>query len=165
VIRAYKQQYQLPGTTVVFATLYGPHDEFDISRSHVVSALIRKFCEARRDDLPEVEVWGDGTQTRELIYIEDQIAGLLMASDYEGDLINIGQGVETKISDLAEMIKEISGFEGDIFYNTNRFVGVNRKVLNIDKAIELFGWTIENKMHTLEEGLSKTIKWYQRTML
>jgi GDP-L-fucose synthase len=100
-----------------------------------------------------------------LIYIEDQIAGLLMASDYEGDLINIGQGVETKISDLAEMIKEISGFEGDIFYNTNRFVGVNRKVLNIDKAIELFGWTIENKMHTLEEGLSKTIKWYQRTML
>ena len=164
-IKAYKQQYGLTGTTAVFATLYGPHDEFDPSKSHVVSALIKKFCEAVRDDKEEVEVWGDGTQTRELIFVEDQIAGLLMTCGYDGDLINIGCGQETKISDLAEMIKEVSGFTGKIVYNTNRFVGVKRKVLNINKSKEIYGWTINNKMHTLKEGLSKTIEWYKKEML
>ena len=160
-IKAYKKQYGLKGTTVVFATLYGPHDEFDISRSHVVSALVQKFCDAVRDGKDQVEVWGDGSQTRELIYIDDQIDGLLMAADYEGDLINIGSGEETRIKDLAEMIKKLSGFQGEIFYNTNRFVGVKRKVLNIDKAKESFGWTVENNLHTLEEGVKKTIDWYR----
>ena len=160
-IKAYKKQYGLKGTTVVFATLYGPHDEFDISRSHVVSALIQKFCDAVKDGKDEVEVWGDGTQTRELIYIDDQIDGLLMASEYEGDLINIGSGIETSIRDLAEMIKRLSGFEGRIDYNTDRFVGVKRKVLNIDEAKESFGWTVNNKMHSLEEGVMKTIIWYR----
>jgi len=159
-IKAYKKQYGLKGTTVVFATLYGPHDEFDISRSHVVSALIQKFCDAVRDNKDEVEVWGDGTQTRELIYIQDQIDGLLMATEYDGDLINIGSGNETSIKDLAEMIKNLSGFKGKIFYNTNRFVGVKRKVLNIDKAKKSFGWTVRNAMHSLEEGVQKTINWY-----
>ena len=160
-IKAYKKQYGLQGTTVVFATLYGPHDEFDISRSHVVSALVQKFCdaEARGDD--QVEVWGDGTQNRELIYIEDQIKGLLMTCDYEGDLINIGSGVETSIANLATTIKDLSGFKGKIYYNTNRFVGVKRKVLNINKAKEMFGWTIANRMTELEEGIEKTITWYR----
>ena len=76
-IEAYKKQYNLKGTTVVFATLYGPHDEFDLEKSHVVSALVKKFCDAKEYDTPEVEIWGDGTQTRELIYVEDQINGLL----------------------------------------------------------------------------------------
>lgn len=160
-IKAYKKQYGLKGTTVVFATLYGPHDEFDISRSHVVSALVQKFCDAVRTGKDQVEVWGDGTQTRELIYIDDQIDGLLMAADYDGDLVNIGTGQETRISDLAEVIKRFSGFKGEIFYNTNRFVGVKRKVLNIDEAKRSFGWTIRNKMHTLEEGVKKTIDWYR----
>jgi|10_taG_2_1085330.scaffolds.fasta_scaffold01751_5 GDP-L-fucose synthase len=160
-IKAYKKQYGLQGTTVAFATLFGPHDEFDLARSHVVSALVQKFCDAVRDDLPEVEIWGDGTQTRELIYIDDQITGLLMTCDYDGELINIGSGVETQITDLAETIKELSGFKGELVYNTNRFVGVKRKVLNIDKAKNLFGWTTDNKMHTLEEALQKTINWYR----
>ena len=160
-INAYKKQYGLKGTTVVFATLYGPHDEFDISRSHVVSALVQKFCDAVRDGKDQVEVWGDGSQTRELIYIDDQIDGLLMAADYEGDLINIGSGEETRIKDLAEMIKKLSGFQGEIFYNTNKFVGVKRKVLNIDKAKQSFGWTEENNLHSLEEGIKKTIDWYK----
>ena len=164
-IRAYKQQYKLPGTTAVFATLYGPHDEFDPTKSHVVSALIKKFCEAVRDGEDEVEVWGDGLQTRELIFVEDQISGLLLTCDYDGDMINIGTGQETRIRDLAEMIKEVSGFTGKIVYNTNRFVGVKRKVLNIDRAKDLYGWTTDNKLHSLEEGLSKTIEWYNKEML
>ena len=108
-----------------------------------------------------MEVWGDGSQHRELIYIDDQIDGLLMTCEYDGDLINIGSGKETKISHLAETIKKMSGFTGKIVYNTNRFVGVKRKVLNISKAKNTFGWTIDNEMHTLEEALAKTIKWYR----
>jgi len=161
-IKAYKKQYGLKGTTVVFATLYGPHDEFDISRSHVVSALVQKFCDAQAQDLPQVEVWGDGRQTRELIYIDDQIEGLLMTCDYEGDLINIGTGEEVTIKHLAELIKELSGFEGEIYYNTDRFVGVRRKVLDITQAQNLCGWTLINPMTSLEKGLEKTIKWYRK---
>jgi len=100
-IEAYKKQYKLKGTTVAFATLYGPHDEFDLEKSHVVSALVKKFCDAKESGTPQVEIWGDGTQTRELIYIEDQIKGLLAVSEYDGALINIGSGEETLIKDLA----------------------------------------------------------------
>jgi GDP-L-fucose synthase len=162
-IEAYKDQYKLQGTTVVFATLYGPHDDFDPTRSHVVSALIKKFCDARVNNEPSVEVWGDGTQTRELIYIDDQILGMLMAADYNGPLINIGSGIEVTIKELAETIKRLTGFQGDIVYNTNRFVGVMHKVLNVDLAKELYGWTGEHKLTTLEHGLRKTITWYFRT--
>jgi GDP-L-fucose synthase len=160
-IKAYKQQYGLNGTTVAFATLFGPHDEFDITRSHVVSALVQKFCDAVKNGDSEVEVWGDGTQQRELIYIDDQIDGLLMTCAYDGALINIGSGKETKISNLAETIKRLSGFTGEIIYNTDRFVGVKRKVLDITKAKKSFGWTVDNKMHSLEEALAKTIAWYR----
>ena len=164
-IEAYKKQYKLKGTTVVFATLYGPHDEFDITRSHVVSALVQKFCDAVDKKLDEVEVWGDGTQTRELIYIDDQIEGLLMSLDYDGELLNIGSGIETSIKDLAETICELTNFDGRIFYNTDRFVGVKRKVLNIDKAKKEIKWTIDNKMHSLEDGLTKTIEFYKKEYL
>jgi GDP-L-fucose synthase len=166
-IEAYKRQYGLKGTTVVFATLYGPHDEFDLEKSHVVSALIKKFCDAKAFSTPEVEIWGDGTQTRELIYVEDQINGLLTTCQYDGDLINIGTGIETTIRDLAETIGRLTEFEGKIFYNTDRFVGVKRKVLDISKSKELYGWTVneESKLTPLEEGLRKTIAWYRQNYL
>ena len=159
-IGAYKDQYGLKGTTVVFATLYGPHDSFDREKAHVVSALVRKFVEAKDNNTSEVEVWGDGTQTRELIYIEDQIKALLAVIDYDGDLINIGTGSTTTIRDLAETIKVLVGYEGNIFYNTNRFVGVKHKVLNISLAKEKFGWMDTIKPDTLENNLKKTIGWY-----
>ena len=110
-------------------------------------------------------MWGDGKQTRELIYVDDQIEGLLMSLDYSGELLNIGSGIETSIRDLAEMIKELTGFGGEIVYNTDRFVGVKRKVLNIDMAKDEIGWTIDNKMHTLKEGLMKTINFYREEYL
>jgi len=162
-IEAYKKQYKLKGTTVAFATLYGPHDEFDLEKSHVVSALVKKFCDAKESGTPQVEIWGDGTQTRELIYIEDQIKGLLAVSEYDGALINIGSGEETLIKDLAETIHKLTEYEGEIVYNTDRFVGVKRKVLDISKAKELYGWTVnaETKLTSLEEGLGKTINWYR----
>jgi len=164
-IAAYKKQYKLKGTTVVFATLYGPNDEFDLDKSHVVSALIKKFCDAKHFNASEVEIWGDGTQMRELIYVEDQIVGLLMTCVYDGDLINIGTGVETTIKDLANKIYHLTGFKGKIKYNTNKFVGVKRKVLDISKAKKKFGWTINNNMTSLSLGLEKTIKWYKKEYL
>lgn len=159
-IEAYKAQYGLKGTTVVFATLYGPHDSFDREKAHVVSALVRKFVEAKDNNSPEVEVWGDGTQTRELIYVEDQIKALICVLDYDGELINIGTGVENTIRDLAEKIRTLVGYEGKIYYNTNRFVGIKHKVLNVDLARRLFGWTETIKPDTLENNLKKTIDWY-----
>lgn len=164
-IEAYKDQYKLRGTMPMFATLYGPHDDFNIKTAHVVAALVGKFCNAKKNNLPEVEVWGDGTQTRELIFVEDQIDGLLMAAqNFEGNILNIGTGIETTIKELAETIKKMSGYQGKIVYNTNRFVGVKNKVLDITKAKNEIGWTSKNKMHTLEEGLKKTINWYEKNI-
>lgn len=162
-IEAYKDQYKLKGTTVAFATLYGPHDDFDIKRSHVVSALIQKFCDATVRGDKEVEVWGDGTQTRELIFVVDQILGMLMAADYEGALINIGSGVEVTVANLADMIRDLSESTAEIVYNTDRFVGVMHKVLNVDLAKDRYGWTTEHKLTTLWHGLRQTIDWYYKT--
>ena len=163
-IEAYKKQYGLKGTTAIFGTLYGPYDDFDLKTAHVVGALISKFCDAKKQGISEVEVWGDGNQTRELIYVEDQLDGLLMiAQNYDGKMLNLGTGIQTTITDLAEKIKEISRYPGKIVYNTNKFVGVIHKVLNISKAKREIGWTEENKMHSLEQGLKKTIDWYEES--
>lgn len=159
-VKAYKQQFGLNGTCLAFATLYGPHDTFDPEKSHVVSALIKKFVDAKvRGDL-EVEVWGDGLQSRELIYVWDQALALLMCADYNGDLLNIGLGSQITIKELAEKISMIVGFKGTIKYNTKRFVGVRKKVLNVDLAKSMFGWQTRNRMHTLEEGLRKSLDFY-----
>lgn len=160
-IDAYKSQHGLIGTTVIFATLYGEHDCFDLDKAHVVSALIRKFIEATDECFPTVEVWGDGTQTRELIHVADQVAGLLTVIDYNGDVINIGTGESNTIRELAETIKDVVGFKGEIRYNPNKFTGVKHKVLNIDLAKRLYGWTTDIKIGTLVEGITNTVKWYR----
>jgi len=158
-IKAYKQQYGLKGTVAVLTTLYGPHDSFDLEKVHVVSALVKKFCDGKLDNSKQVEVWGDGLQSRELIYVEDQIKGILLVADYDGDLINVGSGQETTIKFLAEKIKETVGYQGEIFYNTDRFVGARQKVLDISKAKEKYSWSPQV---TLEQGLKKTIEWYMQ---
>jgi len=159
-IEAYKHQYGLKGTTVIFATLYGPHDHFDPEKSHVVSALVKKFVDAKYNNEPEVEVWGDGTQTRELIYVDDQIRGILSVLDYEGSLINIGTGESITIKELAETIKTLTGYKGTLYYNTNRFVGIKHKVLDVSLARETYGWTSTIQCGTLADNLTKTINWY-----
>lgn len=160
-IEAYKSQYGLQGTTVIFATLYGPYDHFDLEKSHVVSALVKKFVDARINTEPSVEIWGDGTQTRELIYVDDQIKGLLTVLDYDGPIINIGTGVETSIKELAETIKLLTGYTGNIHYNTNKFVGIKKKVLDVSLAKDKYGWTTTTPIGTLRDGLIKTIEYYE----
>jgi len=164
-IEAYKDQYNLSGTTVIFATLYGPHDHFDPEKSHVVSALVKKFVDAIDNNETEVEVWGDGTQTRELIYVDDQILGLLSVLDYNGPLINIGTGHSITIRELAETIKEQSGYYGNIFYNTNRFVGIKHKVLDVSLAKNMYGWTSKIQCNSLKNNLNKTIEWYRNNKI
>ena len=160
-LQGYKQEYGLKGTTVIPATLYGPHDHFDPDKSHVVSALIRKFVTAARENLPEVEVWGDGTQTREIMYVEDQFKGLVAVLDYDGPIINIGSGEAITIRELAETLKELTGYQGEIFFNTSRFVGNARKVSDISLAKQLYGWTTDIKIGGTKENLKKTVDWYQ----
>ncbi len=164
-LEAYKDQYNLSGTTVIFATLYGPHDHFDPEKSHVVSALVKKFVDAIDNNETEVEVWGDGTQTRELIYVDDQILGLLSVLDYNGPLINIGTGHSITIRELAETIKEQSGYYGNIFYNTNRFVGIKHKVLDVSLAKNMYGWTSKIQCNSLKNNLNKTIEWYRNNKI
>lgn len=160
-IEANKAQFGLKGTTVILSTLFGPYDHFDLEKSHVVSALIKKFVDAKLDGQDVVEVWGGGTQTRELIYVEDQIEGILTVMDYDGPIINIGTGIETPVNELAELIKEVSGFQGEIVYNPNKFVGIKRKVLDISLAKEKYGWTTDIPVRSLEEGLKKTVEYYE----
>ena len=160
-ISAYKSQYNLKGTTATFATLYGPHDIFDIEKAHVVSALIKKFVDAKENNLPQVEIWGDGTQTRELIYVQDQIMGLISVLDYDGDLINIGTGVSHTIKHLAETIRDIVNYEGEIFYNTKKFVGVKHKILDVSLAKNIFGWTDSIQIGDFKDNIKKTVDWYK----
>lgn len=159
-IEAYKSQYGLKGTTVIPATLYGPYDHFDSTKSHVVSALIVKFVKAVENNLPTVEVWGDGSQTREILYVKDQIQGIMEVLDYNGPLINIGSGVSISIKELAEILKDVTGFKGNIFYNTEKFVGSKKKLMDISLARELYGWTTDIPVGDIKENLRKTVEWY-----
>lgn len=163
-LQGYKQEYGLKGTTVIPATLYGPHDHFDPDKSHVVSALIRKFVIAKREKLSEVEVWGDGTQTREILYVDDQFKGLISVLNYDGPVINIGSGIPTTIRELAETIKELTGYQGRIFFNTDRFVGNTKKVSDITLAKNLYGWTTDIKIGSTKENLKKTIDWFMQNL-
>lgn len=160
-IESYKSQYGLKGTTIIPATLYGPYDHFDPDKSHVVSALIQKFVRAQENNLPTVEVWGDGSQTREIMYVEDQALGLLTVLDYEGSILNIGSGISTSIKELAETLKEVTNFKGNIFYNTSKFVGSKKKVMDISLARNLYGWTTTVKIGDIKDNLRKTAEWYK----
>lgn len=160
-IEAYKSQYGLKGTTLIPATLYGPHDHFDPEKSHVVSALIQKFVHAQENNLPSVEVWGDGSQTREILYVEDQIHGLCNALDFDGPILNVGSGIPVTVKKIAETIKEVSGYQGKIDYNASKFVGNKNKVMDISLARSLYGWTTDIKVGGLQERLKQTVDWYK----
>jgi GDP-L-fucose synthase len=154
--QAYREQY---GTNAIFllpANLYGPGDNFDLETSHVIPALIRKMVEAESD----VVLWGDGSPTREFLYVDDCAEGLLLAGDgYDGaEPVNLGTGVETSIRELAETIAEVTGFDGEIVWDTSMPNGQPRRSLDPSRARELFGFEART---TLREGLAQTIAWYR----
>ncbi len=154
--QAYREQYGLDTIFLLPTNLYGPRDNFDLETSHVIPALIRKMLAG--DD--EIVLWGDGTPTREYLYVEDAAEGLLLAAErYDGaEPVNLGTGVETSIRETAELVAEIVGFEGRITWDPSMPNGQPRRSLDASRAKELFGFEARTP---LRDGLEKTVAWYR----
>ena len=154
--QSYREQYGLDTIFLLPANLYGPRDNFDLETSHVIPALIRKMTDASG----EVVLWGDGSPTREFLYVADAAEGLLLAAEqYDGaDPVNLGTGVETSIRELAELIAELTGFEGELVWDTSMPNGQPRRQLDASRAERLFGFRARTP---LREGLEQTIAWYR----
>jgi len=157
--QAYRAQYGFNAIYLLPVNLYGPRDNFDLETSHVIPALIRKFAEAKERGLGDVTLWGDGSPTREFLYVEDAAEAILLAAErYDGDQpVNLGTGEEISIRDLAQIIAEEVGFAGNTVWDTTKPNGQPRRCLDVSRAEELFGF---QSVHRLHEGLSKTIAWY-----
>lgn len=157
--QSYRDQY---GTNAIFllpVNLYGPGDNFDLDSSHVVPALVRKCIAARNDARNEIVLWGDGSPTREFLYVADAADGIVMATErYEaGEPVNLGSGTEISIRDLAGLIAEMTGFRGHILWDKTRPNGQPRRRLDVSRAKQAFGFQAKT---SLRVGLQKTIDWY-----
>jgi GDP-L-fucose synthase len=154
--QAYREQYGLSSIFVLPTNLYGPRDNFDLQTSHVIPALIRKMLESP----DEVVLWGDGSPTREYLYVEDCAEGLALAAErYDGaEPVNLGTGVETSIRETAELVAEAVGFEGRITWDTSMPNGQPRRSLDASRAEELFGFRARTP---LREGIARTVAWYR----
>ena len=160
MLQAYRQQYDLNGIYLLPANLYGPGDNFDPGSSHVIPALIRRFCEARANDDEQVVVWGTGTPSREFLFVEDCARAIVMATRQydDGEPVNIGTGDEITIADLAELIRTHVGFRGAIHWDASMPDGQPRRRLDTTRAKAAFGFEAETR---LDEGLRRTIEWYR----
>jgi GDP-L-fucose synthase len=154
--QSYREQYGLDAIFLLPANLYGPRDNFHPTNAHVIPDLIRKMVESSG----EVVLWGDGSATREFLYVDDAAEGLLLAAQrYDGaDPVNLGTGSEISIHDLAELIAELTGFGGEIVWDTSQPNGQPRRALDTSRARELFGFEARTP---LREGLERTIAWYR----
>ena len=154
--QAYREQYGLNTAYLLPANLYGPGDNFDLETSHVIPALIRKMVDAKGD----VVLWGDGSPSREFLYVDDCVDGLVLAAErYDGaEPVNLGTGVETTIRNLAETIADLTGFEGEIVWDTSMPNGQPRRSLDASRAEELFGFRAQT---ALRDGLERTVAWYR----
>ncbi|HET9017881.1 MAG TPA: GDP-L-fucose synthase [Thermomicrobiaceae bacterium] len=157
--QAYRQQYGYNSIFLLPVNLYGPRDDFDLATSHVIPALIRKFVEARERGADQVVAWGDGSPTREFLYVEDCAEGILLAAERynESDPVNLGAGVEITIKDLTDTIGRLTGFAGDVRWDTTKPNGQPRRRLDVRRAEERFGFRAATPF---EEGLVRTIDWY-----
>ena len=159
LIKSYRKEYGHAWISVMPTNLYGPNDNFDLENSHVLPALIRKFVEAKRNNSPEVVLWGSGTPLREFLHVDDLAKAILVCLDKYDDSqqINIGSGDEISIRDLGQKIANLTGFTGKVVWDANRPDGTPRKVLDSTKINKL-GW---KRAITLDQGIASTVKWYQ----
>ena len=157
--QAYRAQYGFNAIYLLPVNLYGPGDNFDLQSSHVIPALIRKFVEAKTTAASTVVLWGDGSATREFLYVEDAAAALILATErYNGDQpVNLGSGQEISIRELAELIKTEVGYHGKIHWDTSQPNGQPRRCLDVSRARELFGFTASTPLRV---GLAKTVAWF-----
>jgi GDP-L-fucose synthase len=158
--QAYRQQYGFNGIYLLPVNLYGPYDNFDLHSSHVIPALIRKCVHARDNDLPTIEVWGDGSPSREFIHARDAAEGIVLATrDFDGaEPVNLGSGHEITIRDLVQTIKELVGYQGGVVWATDKPNGQPRRCLSTDRARELFAFEAKT---ALKQGLAETIEWWE----
>lgn len=158
--QTYRQQYNYNSIFLLPVNLYGPKDSFDLEASHVIPALIRKCVEAKFRNDDHIVVWGDGSATREFLYVEDAAEGILLASARYNDSqpVNLGSSFEISIRDLLTTIVQLTGFEGEIVWDTTKPNGQPRRKLDISRAKEYFGFEAKT---TFIDGLRKTINWYQ----
>jgi GDP-L-fucose synthase len=154
--QAYREQYGLDAVFLLPANLYGPRDNFDLHSSHVIPALIRKMLESP----DEVVLWGDGSPTREFLYVDDCARALVLAGERydDPDPVNLGTGEETSIRELAETIADVTGFDGRIVWDTSMPNGQPRRKLDTSRAEERFGFRAEVP---LREGIERTVAWYR----
>jgi GDP-L-fucose synthase len=159
--QAYRQQYGFNAIFLLPVNLYGPRDNFNLQTSHVIPALIRKAIEAQDRGDKELPVWGDGSPTREFLYVEDAADGIVTAAEqYNGpEPVNLGSGYEISIKDLAEMIQHQTGFEGVLAWQTDKPNGQPRRGLDVTRAKEYFGWQAQVPF---EEGMRRTIEWFRK---
>ena len=159
--QAYRQQYGFNAIHLLMINLYGPDDNFDLESSHVIAALIRKFYEAKLNKAEKVVLWGDGTPSREFLYVKDAAEAIVLAMEkYNKPApINIGSGEEIRIKDLADKIKKLTGFEGSIEWDISKPNGQPRRCLDISKAKKELGFIAKT---SLDEGLRKTIEFYRK---
>jgi GDP-L-fucose synthase len=159
---SYREQYGLDSVYLLPVNLYGPRDNFDLETSHVIPALIRKTVEAQKRGEPEIVLWGDGSPTREFLYVDDCAEGIWLAAQrYDGaEPVNLGTGEEISIRNLAELVAELTGYEGEIVWDATRPNGQPRRKLDVSRAEELFGFRAHT---TLREGLEPTIAWFRST--
>lgn len=157
--QTYREQYGFNAIYLLPVNLYGPRDNFNLETSHVIPALIRKFVEAKLSNAGEVVLWGDGSPTREFFYAGDAAEGILTAAEkYNGsEPVNLGAGMEISIKDLAELVKNKTGFEGEIVWDTSKPNGQPRRMLDVSRAKEYFGFEAQMPF---EQGLQHTIDWY-----
>ncbi len=158
--QSYREQYGFNSIFLLPVNLYGPGDNFDPESSHVIPALIRKCVDARRSGAPSIECWGSGSATREFLYVSDAAEGIVLAAERynKSDPVNLGTGSEISIRDLADTIARLSGFKGEILWNPAYPNGQPRRLLDTSRAEREFGF----RAHVpFEEGLKKTIDWYE----
>jgi len=166
--QAYREQYGFNAIYLLPVNLYGPGDNFDLESSHVIPALIRKCIDAlslpQTSDLkpPAITIWGTGKATREFLYVEDAAEGILLATEKynKPDPVNLGAGFEISIKDLVELIAKLTGFKGEIIWDTSKPDGQPRRMLDTSKAEREFGFKANT---SFSEGLRRTIDWYLST--
>jgi GDP-L-fucose synthase len=158
--QAYREQYGLDVVHLLQVNLYGPRDNFDLETSHVIPALIRKMLEAQERGESEIVLWGDGSPTREFLFVEDAAEGILLAARrYDGsEPVNLGSGEEISIRQLAELVAEVTGFAGELAWDTTKPNGQPRRKLDTSRAEELFGFRARTP---LRDGIARTAAWYR----
>lgn len=158
----YNKQYGTNFISCMPTNIYGPNDNFDLETSHVIPAMIRRFYEAKLNNLPQINIWGSGNAMREFLYVEDLAdACVYLMNNYNKDkFINVGTGIDISIKELAFIIKEIVGYEGKIFFDTSKPEGNPRKLLDV-KELQKIGWKYKID---LKEGLDLSFKWFEQNI-